>query len=142
VGTGGVGDAEQGQTVSISADGNTAIVGGNRDNGTAGTTWIYTRSGGVWSQQGNKLKGIDAMYYPYQGNAVSISADGNTALVGGYNDNLWAGAAWVYTRTGGACENTSAHRCCDYGSGDKVKPMAKKESRREEHSGIAPRKGV
>ncbi|MFI5142469.1 MAG: hypothetical protein ACHQHM_00410, partial [Thermoanaerobaculales bacterium] len=52
VGTGAVGTAQQGASVAISADGNTAIVGGFGDDSTAGATWVYTRSGGVWSQQG------------------------------------------------------------------------------------------
>ncbi len=103
-GTGAVGLANQGCSVSISADGNTMIAGGNHDNSDAGAAWVYTRSGGVWTQQGNKLVGTGAVNGPggaYQGTSVSVSADGNTAIVGGFNDNNGAGAAWVYTRSGG-----------------------------------------
>ncbi len=100
-GSGAVGNAQQGYSVSLSADGNTALVGGSRDNGTAGAAWIYTRIGGVWTQQGNKLVGSGAAGYTYQGWSVSLSADGNTALVGGLFDNGGAGAAWVYSRNGG-----------------------------------------
>jgi len=101
VGTGAVGNAEQGQSVSISADGNTAIVGGNRDNSDAGAAWVYTRSGGTWSQQGSKLVGSGALGDAEQGISVSISANGNTAMVGGRFDNGNEGAAWVYKRSGG-----------------------------------------
>jgi hypothetical protein len=101
VGTGAVGGAEQGYSVSLSADGNTAIVGGYYDNGNAGAAWVWTRSGGVWSQQGPKLVGIGAVGTANQGVSVSLSADGNTAIVGGYYDNGNAGAAWVWTRSGG-----------------------------------------
>ncbi|MCA6478865.1 MAG: IPT/TIG domain-containing protein, partial [Chitinophagaceae bacterium] len=101
VGTGAVGGGYQGYSVSISADGNTAIVGGFRDDNFTGAAWVYTRSGGVWTQQGNKLVGTGAVGPGYQGYSVSISADGNTAIVGGYNDNSNIGAAWVYTRSGG-----------------------------------------
>jgi hypothetical protein len=58
VGTGAVNSplpAEQGISVALSADGNTAIVGGHVDNSGTGAAWVYTRSGGVWSQQGSKL---------------------------------------------------------------------------------------
>ncbi|MFN5363591.1 MAG: IPT/TIG domain-containing protein, partial [Bacteroidota bacterium] len=79
VGTGAVGSARQGKSVSISADGNTAIVGGDGDNG-VGAAWIYTLSGGVWTQQGNKLVGTGAVGGGYQGYSVSISADGNTVI--------------------------------------------------------------
>ena len=57
VGSGAVGDASQGGSVSISAGGNTAIVGGVNDNGGVGSAWVWTKSGGVWTQQGIKLVG-------------------------------------------------------------------------------------
>ncbi|MGL4359339.1 MAG: MBG domain-containing protein, partial [Sediminibacterium sp.] len=102
VGTGAVGNAQQGVSVSLSADGNTAIVGGFTDNSYTGAAWVYTRSGGSWSQQGSKLVGRGARGSAGQGNSVSLSADGNTAIVGGYTDNINAGAAWVYTLSGGS----------------------------------------
>jgi hypothetical protein len=102
VGTGAIGDALQGISVSLSADGNTALVGGWRDDNSAGATWVFTRSGGIWSQQGAKLVGTGAMGSRVsQGYSVSLSANGNTALVGGPDDNRTAGAAWVFTRSGG-----------------------------------------
>ncbi len=101
VGTGVVGNGYQGFSVSLSADGSTAIVGGYADNSAAGAAWVYTRSGGVWSQQGSKLVGTGAVDPAYQGTSASLSADGNTAIVGGWGDNSYAGAAWVYTRSGG-----------------------------------------
>jgi hypothetical protein len=101
VGTGAVGNARQGYSVSLSSDGNTAIVGGF-DNNFTGAAWVWTRSGGVWTQQGNKLVGSGAPGGPAgQGISVSLSADGNTAIVGGNTDNNYAGAAWVWTRSGG-----------------------------------------
>ena len=96
VGTGAVGSAGQGSAVSISSDGNTAIVGGPGDNIVTGAVWVYTRSGGVWTQQGNKLLGTGAVGQARQGSAISISSDGNTAIVGGYADNGSSGAAWVF----------------------------------------------
>ena len=102
VGSGGSSYARQGISVSLSSDGNTAIVGGYYDNSYAGAAWVYTRTGGVWSQQGSKLVGTGAVgSVGYQGVSVSLSSDGNTAIVGGYGDNSELGAAWVYTRTGG-----------------------------------------
>jgi hypothetical protein len=102
VGTGAVGAAGQGDSVSLSADGNTAIVGGRYDNSSAGAAWVWTRNGaGVWTQQGTKLVGSGAVGIAQQGWSVSLSADGNTAIVGGYADNSNAGAAWVWTRSGG-----------------------------------------
>jgi hypothetical protein len=109
VGTGAVGSADQGYSVALSADGNTAIVGGPGDGvGAAGAAWVYTRSGGVWTQQGSKLVGTGAVGPEVlQGTSVALSADGNTAIVGGPADDSanstssGIGAAWVYTRSNG-----------------------------------------
>ena len=102
VGSGAVGtNAQQGISVSLSADGNTAIVGGRGDNSFVGAAWVWTRSGGVWTQQGTKLAGSGAVGNARQGYSVCLSADGNTAIVGGVNDNGFVGAAWVWTRSGG-----------------------------------------
>jgi hypothetical protein len=60
VGTGAVALSCQGSSVALSADGSTAIVGGFGDNSNGcciGAAWVFTRSGGVWTQQGNKLVG-------------------------------------------------------------------------------------
>lgn len=100
VGTGAIGNASQGISVAISADGNTAIVGGIGDNTNKGAVWIFTKVGGVWSQQGSKLVGTGAIGNAHQGVSVCLSADGNMAIVGGYRDNTNEGAVWVFTRSG------------------------------------------
>jgi len=102
VGSGAIGNARQAWSIALSADGNTAIVGGFLDNAEVGAAWIFTRSGGVWSQQGNKLfDPATAGKIEDQGYSLSLSADGNTAIVGGIGDNFGDGAAWIYTRTNG-----------------------------------------
>ena len=97
VGTGAVLSPQQGSSVAVSADGNTAIVGDFNDNGGVGAALIYTRSGGTWSQQGSKLVSISAVGgSAFQGNSVEISADGNTAIMGAPHDNGSIGTAWVF----------------------------------------------
>jgi hypothetical protein len=97
----GAASAEQGRSVSLSADGNTAIVGGLSDNDHTGAAWVYTRIRDVWHQQGAKLVGKGAVGGAAQGISVALSGDGNTAIVGGHLDNGEVGAAWLYTRSGG-----------------------------------------
>ena len=79
-------------------------MGGPYDNGFAGgapgagAAWVYTRLDRVWSQQA-KLVGTGAIGPAVrQGWSVSLSGDGNTAIVGGDLDDNNAGAAWVYAR--------------------------------------------
>jgi hypothetical protein len=102
VGTGAVGNAKQGISVALSADGNTALVGGPTDNGSAGAVWVFSRSNGVWTQQGDKLVANGAVGPAQQGYSVALSADGNTAIVGAPQNINGVGGAWVYTRSGGA----------------------------------------
>ena len=61
---------------------------------------MFTRSGSSWSQQGEKLTGGGESGAGYFGRSVALSADGDTALIGGYNDDEHEGAAWAFTRTG------------------------------------------
>jgi hypothetical protein len=100
VGTGNVGHAGQGSSVAISADGNTVIVGGPSDASGAGAAWVFTRSGVTWTQQGAKLVGSGAVGAAGQGGSVALSADGNTAIVGGSRDGSFTGAVWVFVRDG------------------------------------------
>ena len=100
-GTGAVGSAGQGWSVALSDDGNTAIVGGPFDTSNTGAAWVFIRSDGVWTQQGNKLVGSGAVGSARQGASVALSDDGNTAIVGGPFDNWNTGAAWVFTRSKG-----------------------------------------
>ncbi len=101
-GAGVVGLSEQGYSVAISSDGNTAVVGGIKDNNFAGAVWVFTRSGGAWTQQGPKLVGTGAVGGDVeQGSSVAVSSDGNTLVEGGRDDNSFAGAIWVFTRSGG-----------------------------------------
>jgi hypothetical protein len=90
-----------GVSVALSSDGSTALVGGDFDGASSiGAAWVFSRSGGLWSQQGAKLTGAGATSDAAFGSSVALSGDGNTALVGGDFDSSGAGAAWVFTRSG------------------------------------------
>jgi hypothetical protein len=91
-------DPQEGTSVAISADGNTAVVGAQYANSGIGGAWIYIRKNNVWTQQGNSLSGTGATGNSYQGYSVGISADGNTIIEGGIGDNGFTGAAWIFTR--------------------------------------------
>ena len=90
-----------GNSMALSADGNTAVIGGYGDNNHVGAVWVFTRAvgpdAGVWSQQGLKLTGWGEAGGGSFGASVALAWDGNTLLVGGYGDNNFAGAAWLFT---------------------------------------------
>jgi hypothetical protein len=89
-----------GSSVSMSADGNSAIVSAPFDNLSAGAGFVFTRSGGAWPQQGPKLVPTGAVGQSQFGSSVSISGDGNTAIVGADHDNSSIGAAYIFVRSG------------------------------------------
>jgi hypothetical protein len=85
-----------GWSVALSSNGDTALIGDPEDNG-RGAAWVYTRSGGAWTQQGGRLTEPErGLLF---GLSTALSADGDTALIGSL-DRYADGAAWVFTRSG------------------------------------------
>ena len=75
----------------MSKDGNTAIVGAHGDyvgnNSEQGSATVFTRSGDTWSQQAT-LTQSDGARNDHFGRSVRLSKDGNTAIIGAYNDDV------------------------------------------------------
>lgn len=86
-------------SAAISADGNTAVVGGPLDDSEVGAAWVFTRTGDDWSQQGAKLIGVGDVSSRWLGVSAATSADGST-VVGGQTSS-GTGAAWVFARSEG-----------------------------------------
>ena len=97
---GEAGSAEFGGTVALSADGDTALLGGAADNKDRGAAWVFVRHRGVWTQQGEKLTAGGETGAGAFGLCVGLSASGGIALIGGWTDSGSVGAAWVFTRSG------------------------------------------
>ena len=95
------------QSISLSADGSRVAIGAPRS-GTSyseyrsGSVRIYQWSGTMWQQVGGSINGLGRL--DYNGNSVSISADGNRLAIGApmpFNDGAgytriyeWTGTAW------------------------------------------------
>jgi hypothetical protein len=109
IGSGYAGSAEQGFSVSLSYNGNTLAIGSTADNAFLGATWIFTRTGTTWYQEGNKLVGSGyspgASLQILQGSSVSLTSDGNTVAIGArldYNAPAAAsGSVWIFARSAG-----------------------------------------
>jgi hypothetical protein len=131
----------------IAVDGDTVVVGvhfedsaatgvnGNQaDNSAfnAGAVYIFTRTGGVWSQQAY-LKASNTGASDNFGYAVAI--DGNTVVVGAYgedsattgvngnqadNSATNAGAAYIFTRTGGVWSQQAYLKASNTGANDNL----------------------
>jgi hypothetical protein len=90
---------------SVAVSGDTAVIGAYAEDtggSTAGAAYVFTRSSGAWVEQA-KLMASDAVYGDYFGYSVAVSGD--TAVIGAQFEDTGgstAGAAYVFTRTGGA----------------------------------------
>lgn len=107
----GAEDDHFGSSVSISDDGQRALVGAELDEGADGTTdqgsaYVFTReSGGTWTQEARlSSDALAGKSFPNAGDAVSLSGNGERALVGAFLDDLSGddsneGSAAVFTRS-------------------------------------------
>lgn len=100
-GSGESGDNSEGISIAISANGNTIATGAPGDNNGFGAVWIYERSSDDWVQQGLKLTATSGSGLVHFGSSVSLSADGNTLLIGAEKHSLGDGWIWVFTRNAG-----------------------------------------
>jgi hypothetical protein len=101
------GQANQGASVAITADGNMAVVGGDGDNNATGAAWIYTRSDKGWTQQGQKIVTAATPRQTVQGSIVAVSADGSTVVVSGSSQNNYYAMMTVYNRVNNAWAGTN-----------------------------------
>jgi hypothetical protein len=89
-----------GFAVGLDANGNTAIIGAYGRNSYRGAAYVFTRSGSSWTQQGGTLTAHNGLASDYFGWSVSLSADGDIALIGADARSSLLGAAYVFTRSG------------------------------------------
>jgi hypothetical protein len=100
------GAADDGLGVSVAVSGDTMVVGDPyatvNGHGGQGAVYVFTDSGGVWTQQA-ELTASDAAAYDHFGYSVAISGD--TVAVGAptvfLNGHVKQGAAFVFTRSNG-----------------------------------------
>ncbi len=89
-----------GRSVSTSFNGETVVIGTDKDRGqTTGVGYVFVRQGSLWIQQA-KLIGSDTVPDDKLGYSAAVSSNGDTALVGTYRNDELRGAAYVFVRKG------------------------------------------
>jgi FG-GAP repeat protein len=110
-----------GESLSLSGDGNTLVVGAPNENGGStgvdgdktntngthsGAAYVFVRNGTQWTEQ-TYLKASNTVYPMSFGRSVSISRDGSTIAVGAPDESggpgpntASSGASYVYARSG------------------------------------------
>jgi hypothetical protein len=84
--------------ISVAIEGETALIGAAYENSGQGAAYVFTASGGVWSEA-QKLVADDGLPNDWFGQSVAL--DGDVAVIGAsqYLD-AGTGAAYVFTRSG------------------------------------------
>ena len=83
--------------ISVSIDGDTAVIAGNTKDSGKGAAYVFVRSGATWTQQA-KLTASDATSGDAFGRSVSLNGD--TVLISAVGRNSFQGVAYVFTRSG------------------------------------------
>src|SRR5262245_38472503 len=111
-------DDQFGAAVAIS--GETAVIGAPVDDTAAGpnagSAYVFVRSGTGWSQQA-KLTASDASAGALFGFSVAVAGD--TVVVGASGDNMLAGSAYVFARSGTSWSQQAKLTASDAASGDR-----------------------
>jgi len=87
----------------ITDDGTRVIIGAGQENSYAGSAYVFSRSGVVWTEE-QKLAASDGASFNFFGGGndggVHISSDGSSAIVSAYGNSSNRGAAYYFTRSG------------------------------------------
>jgi hypothetical protein len=133
-----VGLSGDGDTLAVGAPGegsNATGINGNQSNNSAafsGAVYVFTRSGGAWMQQAY-VKASNTAASDSFGEHVRLSGDGSTLAVGAIGEDSNAtgingdqtsnsasgsGAAYIFTRSGGAWSQQAYVKASNTGAGD------------------------
>jgi hypothetical protein len=99
-GRGEIGAGQLGVSVSLSASGKLALVGGPSDDNARGSAWIFAASGSHWIQPGPKLTASGGAANDEFGYSVALSGSGSTALVGSPSAGEWGQAMLFAPQSG------------------------------------------
>ena len=102
-------------SVAVSGDGNTALVGAIQGTST-GVAYVFIKNGKVWVEQ--PLSPSDGDDTTFFGISVALSRDGHTALIGAYGKNNFAGAVYVFTYDGNTWVQQQELAALDAAAGD------------------------
>jgi hypothetical protein len=110
-----IGDGSFGASVALTADGAQALIGAPSDASPPdsaagdpgiGAVWTFSRRGRVWTERQKIMAPVSGTQAELGsggfGSSVAVASASATAVIGGDADNSSAGAAWIYSGTGGS----------------------------------------
>jgi len=105
----GAADDLFGISTTISSDGSTIVVGANGhkvgSNASQGAAYVFTKSGSTWSQV-QELTSSDGAANDEFGISTTVSSNSSTIVIGAFGPDIYAGAAYVFTKSGSIWSQT------------------------------------
>jgi hypothetical protein len=106
-----------GDSVALSGDGTTALIGAWHRNNYTGASYVFVHGGTGWSQQAD-LTAADKTQRDQFGAAVALSRDGGIALIGADARSTFTGAAYVFAYGGAGWSQQAELRASDKAPND------------------------
>ncbi len=94
----GVANSQFGWSVSLSADGSTALIGADQENSYTGAAYIYQNVSGTWTQMARLASDVASSNFGVSG---SLNTNGTFAIIGALSENSQTGAAYIYQNSAG-----------------------------------------
>ena len=121
VATNGASSDQFGWSVALNSTGTIALIGAINFSNMQGAAYVFTNSGGTWSQTA-ELVATDGATSNNFGCSVAFDSTGTIALIGAYDktvgSNSYQGAAYVFTNSGGTWSQTAELVATDGATGD------------------------
>ncbi len=106
-----------GDSVAVTPDGTTALIGASGRDSQTGAAYVFTRTRTGW-QQASELTAAGGASGDGFGDSVAVTADGATALIGAPGRDSQTGAAYVFTLTRTGWQQASELTAAGGASGD------------------------
>jgi len=115
--TGGFADAEFGESVDISHDGDVALIGAPQSNVFQGIAYVFSLTAAGWGETA-ELSAPDSTIGDFFGFSVALGHDAETALIGAPDHQQYRGAAYVFSLSLAAWTQTALITAGDATPGD------------------------
>lgn len=109
-----------GFTVAVSGSGTTVAAGSPSSNGNDGSAYVFTKSGGTFTQASQVLPPAGTTSGAQAGQSVGISSDGSVVAIGAGRQNQDAGAVFVATKKKGTFAVTATDTAPNPAPGDEL----------------------
>ena len=112
-----------GSSISLSADGSTAVIAASNDSSGKGAVWIFKYKDSTWVQLGNKLHASNLSATANFGSSIALSSNARKIIIGAPGQNNSKGATYyfkqvdsTYFQIGNSLTDTTSDNTSNFGA--------------------------